>query len=223
MAILRTNKNRWVSESEYPAITAWLKVNSFKLFTPHDFVDETKCNSTFYNTLYLLCSPAPGQDHATAAGTISNYLDGMIKFEAWKKIKQRYHRHKHRQVKGAATIEVPEKTKSKLLQLKDEHGLDTMNDVICELLSGSIGQEQRTTTTSPAAKKSVWKDQISLVADAINEMPDDLQEHFVAFLAEVFADGYLQSKASKRRSIEDMQARIRQQKIFQLLHSKLML
>ncbi|WP_240224698.1 hypothetical protein [Rheinheimera hassiensis] len=209
--------------SEFVAITAWLKVNSFKLFTPHDLVDETKCNSTFFDTLNLLCSPAPGQDLASAAVTISNYLDGMVKVESWKKIKQRYHRNKHRQAKGAATIEVPDKTKLKLLQLKEEHGLDTMNDVICELLSGSISPQSKVASISPAINESVWRDQTAVVAEAVNSMPEDTQEHFVAFVAEVFADGYLQSKASKRRSIEDMQARIRQLKIFKLLHSKLMM
>jgi hypothetical protein len=221
--ILRTNKNRWVSESEFVALATWLKINSFRVFTPHDFVEESMCNATFFDTLYLLSTPGPGQNMASAAGTLSSYLEGMVKVDSWKSIKQRYRRHKHRQAKGAATIEVTENVKSKLITLREEHGLGTMNDVICELLSGSIGQQETALTAAPTIAGSVWKDQITLVADAINAMPADLQDHFVAFLADVFADGYLQSKDSKRRSIEDMQARIRQQKIFKLLNTRLML
>lgn len=129
------NKNRWVTERDFELISHWLKSKSLSVFTSSDFINEE--TTSFYSDLHRICTAKDSHQ------ALSKLLQDNIKLESWRRIKQRFRRYKHRLNKGAGSVEVSEITMKQLKFLKDKHGLSTLNDVISELLNGSIKPDKK--------------------------------------------------------------------------------
>lgn len=125
--ILRKNRNRWLP-AKTQDFCRWFLENEVQILFSDDKAESFDKNVRLRIYLSDVLVGAKVEDAV-------NFIEKNISITEWNHVKQKFRRASHRQSKDLTTIEIYTKDLEKLKQIQLENGLNSVRDVIRELLS----------------------------------------------------------------------------------------